>query len=153
MENDTRRNKRDSQKCKCAGTSMNCRLHVSTPMTAIRQRIPFQSIDGPQEGERVVYRCPAPGCHIVGYEYETERVDSRYCNVCGARIEGRDNITDHRCKKCCASQRRSRDIPLAKLIKRDGHKLPRSMWKRRRRINKSFVGATKDAGTLHKEHA
>ena len=27
---------------------MHCRLHVSVPMTAIRQRVPFQSIDGPQ---------------------------------------------------------------------------------------------------------
>ena len=27
---------------------MNCRVHLSVPMTAIRQRVPFQMIDRPQ---------------------------------------------------------------------------------------------------------
>ena len=122
---------------------MNCRLHVSTPMTAIRQRVPFQSIDGAQEAERTVYRCPIAGCNCVGYEFEAERVDSRYCNICGTKIGGRDVLSDRRCLKCVGSQRRSRDIPLDVLLKRDGAKLPRSMWKRRRRINREFVGAVR----------
>lgn len=120
---------------------MNCRLHVSVPMLAIRQRVPFQSIDGPQESSRVVYRCTVPGCPVVAFEYEAARVDSRYCNVCGERIMNRENITDRRCQKCLNAKRRSRDIPLAELLKRDGAKLSRAMWKRRRRINKAFVGA------------
>ena len=122
---------------------MNCRVHLSVPMTAIRQRVPFQSIDGPQESSRTVYRCSVPGCPVVAFDYDESRVDSRYCNVCGERIEGRENITDRRCQKCLNAKRRSRDIPLTELLKRDGVKLSRSMWKRRRRINREFVGATR----------
>jgi hypothetical protein len=120
---------------------MMCKFHVSTPMLAIRQRVSFASIDGPTQHERTVYRCPQPGCYCVAYDYEAGRVDSRYCNVCGARIEGRENITDRRCKSCLNANRRSRDIALDELLRRDGAKLPRSMWKRRRRINKAFAGA------------
>ena len=95
---------------------VNCKLHVSVPMTAIRQRVPFQSIDGPQESSRTVYRCSVPGCPVVAFDYDESRVDSRYCNVCGERIEGRENITDRRCQKCLNAKRRSRDIPLTELL-------------------------------------
>jgi len=122
---------------------MNCRFHVGIAMMPIVQRIPFTSINGPCDAKRTVYRCPIAGCNCVGYEFEAERVDSRYCNVCGAKIGNRDVLSDRRCLKCVGSQRRSRDIPLDVLLKRDGAKLPRSMWKRRRRINREFVGAVR----------
>lgn len=65
---------------------MVCKFHLRE-LAALKQRTPFSSHHGPghEEGapkERVILRCPIPGCMVVANFYDAEKKEPRRCGRC-----------------------------------------------------------------------
>lgn len=88
---------------------MSCTYHPGAILTKVIQQVPFCSIYGLHSRERVIFRCSIERCPFVAVEPDTERVDKRYCRICGERILDNYSLTDCRCNHCKSKYQKSLD--------------------------------------------
>lgn len=88
---------------------MNCHYHPGAAMQPRTERTPAFVEQDVNAAERVTLRCPVVGCPFVAQANDSERVNMRFCNVCGVRITGTECLTDYRCPPCRNSRQHVRD--------------------------------------------
>lgn len=88
---------------------MNCHYHVSATMQPLTEKTPAFVEQDVNVTERTTLYCPVAGCPFVAQANDSERVNMRFCNVCGARITGTECLTDYRCQPCRNSKLHVKD--------------------------------------------
>lgn len=87
----------------------HCHYHPGAKLLERLEAIPTFATVELLETHRTVLHCSVAGCPFVAILYEKDRVNMRYCNVCGVRITGTECLTDFRCPPCRNSKQHVRD--------------------------------------------